>query len=168
MGQLMCMTAANSCSGVAVGSSIGHAVGGWFGGNSGVSEAQNNGLESQQVQDGSNQNRSWTQESCEPAAKGLTSCLDQNNGNMQICTWYLDQLVSCCLLSDRPISSLKTTFRNLAKLQQAIISTEWIFGGAADVKLHTINVGQRISYNRLSVKHLTYILNSTCCTSIVN
>ena len=94
--QFMCTTLAYSCSGVAVGSSIGHAVGGWFGDNSGVStEAQDNGVGSQQVQDGGYQNNSWTQESCEPASKGLTSCLDQNNGNMQICTWYLEQLVSC-------------------------------------------------------------------------
>ena len=98
MGQFVCRTLADFCSGVAVGSSIGHAVGGWFGGSSGVStEAQDTGVGSQQGQDGGYQNNSWTQESCEPAAKGLTSCLDQNNGNMQICTWYLEQLVSWCL-----------------------------------------------------------------------
>ena len=86
---------ANSNSGVAVGSSIGHAVGGWFAGSvDAPAEAQDNGVASQQAQDGSYQNNSWAQQSCEPAAKGLTTCLDQNNGNMQICTWYLEQLVS--------------------------------------------------------------------------
>ena len=101
MGQLMCTNLAYFCSGVAVGSSIGHAVGGWFGGNSGAStETQDNGVGSQQAQDGNDQNNSWNQESCEPAAKRFTSCLDENDGNMQICTWYLEQLVSCCYLSD--------------------------------------------------------------------
>lgn len=81
-------------SGVAVGSSIGHAVGGLFGGGSSTpAEAQDNAVASQQTQDGGYQNNSWAQENCEPAAKGLANCLDQNNGNMQICTWYLDQLV---------------------------------------------------------------------------
>lgn len=81
-------------SGVAVGSSIGHAVGGLFGGSSSnPAETQDNAVASQQTQDGGYQNNGWAQESCEPAAKGLASCLDQNSGNMQICTWYLEQLV---------------------------------------------------------------------------
>ena len=32
--------------------------------------------------------------SCELDAKNFTQCLDQNGGNMQICNWYLEQLVS--------------------------------------------------------------------------
>ena len=78
-----------------MGSSIGHAVGGLFGGggSSTPAEAQDNAVASQETQDGGYQSNSWAQESCEPAAKGLTNCLDQNNGNMQICTWYLEQLV---------------------------------------------------------------------------
>lgn len=32
--------------------------------------------------------------SCELDAKNFTQCLDQNGGNMQICGWYLEQLVS--------------------------------------------------------------------------
>lgn len=54
---------------------------------------QNDNALAAQAQEGYQNNSRWAQESCEPAAKGLTSCLDQNNGNMQICTWYLEQLV---------------------------------------------------------------------------
>ena len=80
----------NWSSGVAVGSSIGHAVGGWFGGSGAApAEAQDSTVASQQTQDGGYQNNTWAQESCEPAANGLTTCLDQNNGNMQICTWLV-------------------------------------------------------------------------------
>ncbi|KAL8823191.1 MAG: hypothetical protein Q9191_006091 [Dirinaria sp. TL-2023a] len=91
---------ASTAAGVAVGSSIGHAIGGMFGGSSSGSGVEAEGQQQQdnalaaQAQDGyQNNSNSWAQQSCEPAAKGLTSCLDQNNGNMQICTWYLEQLV---------------------------------------------------------------------------
>ena len=59
-----------------------------------VSEGQaNDNAVAAQAQQGYG-NNSWEQQSCEGAAKGLTNCLDQNGGNMQICGWYLDQLVS--------------------------------------------------------------------------
>ena len=31
--------------------------------------------------------------SCEGDAKAFTKCLDEHSGNMQICNWYLEQLV---------------------------------------------------------------------------
>lgn len=31
--------------------------------------------------------------SCEADAKSFTKCLDEHQGNMQICNWYLEQLV---------------------------------------------------------------------------
>jgi len=46
-------------------------------------------------------NNSWGQQSCEQSAKGLSNCLEQNGGNMQICSWYLDQLVSVLSLYGR-------------------------------------------------------------------
>ena len=30
---------------------------------------------------------------CDADVKNFTKCLDDNNGNMQICSWYLEQLV---------------------------------------------------------------------------
>ena len=63
-------------------------------GNADVAEGQaNENAVAAQAQQGY-ENNNWAQQSCEPAAKGLTNCLDQNGGNMQICSWYLDQLVS--------------------------------------------------------------------------
>lgn len=82
-------------SGVAVGSSIGHAIGGFFGG--GSSEAapapQDNQLQSaapaqQQSQWAANNN-------CQGAAQTFTKCMDEHNGDMQICNWYLEQLKAC-------------------------------------------------------------------------
>jgi len=43
---------------------------------------------------GNQQNSSWGARSCEVDAKQFTKCLDENQGNMQICSWYLEQLVS--------------------------------------------------------------------------
>ncbi|CZT50994.1 related to small unique nuclear receptor co-repressor [Rhynchosporium secalis] len=40
------------------------------------------------------QNNSWGQ-SCEVDAKSFTKCLDENQGNIQICGWYLEQLKAC-------------------------------------------------------------------------
>ena len=40
------------------------------------------------------QSNSWGPRSCENDAKSFTKCLDENQGNMQICGWYLEQLVS--------------------------------------------------------------------------
>jgi len=75
-------------SGVAVGSSIGHAIGGFFGGGSSAAE------QPQQVQA---QAQEYTQRTgnCEDQAKMFTKCMDDNSGNMQICGWYLDQLKAC-------------------------------------------------------------------------
>jgi coiled-coil-helix-coiled-coil-helix domain-containing protein 2 len=77
--------------GVAVGSSIGHAIGGFFGGGSSAPAQQDDGAvaASSQNQD----QNSWGPRSCEVDAKQFTKCLDDNQGNMQICNWYLEQLV---------------------------------------------------------------------------
>ncbi len=85
-------------SGVAVGSSIGHTIGGFFGGgsSSAPTEAQPaDGAVAQQSQDGAYQSSSWGAPSCETDAKSFTKCFDENGGNMQICGWYLDQLKAC-------------------------------------------------------------------------
>ncbi|KAA6408155.1 MAG: hypothetical protein FRX48_07897 [Lasallia pustulata] len=85
---------ASTAAGVAVGSSIGHAIGGFFGGGSGAA-AETQPADSavaSQAPDGTYRSGSWN---CEQDAKSFTQCLDQNQGNMQICGWYLDQLKAC-------------------------------------------------------------------------
>ncbi|KAI9779856.1 MAG: hypothetical protein M1839_007169 [Geoglossum umbratile] len=82
---------ASTAAGVAVGSSIGHAIGGFFGGGSTPTEAQQANASPATTQEGS-YNNNWGR-SCETDAKQFTKCLDENQGNMQICGWYLEQLV---------------------------------------------------------------------------
>ena len=54
--------------------------------------AENNNVASQNA--GGYGDSNWgAARSCEADAKSFTQCLDQNGGNMQICGWYLDQLV---------------------------------------------------------------------------
>jgi hypothetical protein len=84
--------------GVAVGSSIGHAISGFFGGGSSQPAEQQPQDNSVAAQGNAAQNGNWGARSCEVDAKQFTKCLDENQGNMQICSWYLEQLVS-----DEPI-----------------------------------------------------------------
>jgi len=87
-------------SGVAVGSSIGHAIGGFFGGGSSqaeqapAAEAQTNA--NAYGDNYSNSNSSVGMANCEPDARAFTRCLDENKGEyqMSVCGWYLEQLVS--------------------------------------------------------------------------
>lgn len=64
------------------------------GGSSAPTEQQqsDNALASQGNNE-SYQNNAWGPRSCEMDAKKFTTCLDENQGNMQICGWYLEQLV---------------------------------------------------------------------------
>ena len=78
---------------MAVGSSIGHALGGMFGGSSASTEQQADNAVASQANESSPQSNAWGPRSCETDAKTFTKCLDENQGNMQICGWYLDQLV---------------------------------------------------------------------------
>ena len=81
-----------SNSGVAIGSSVGHAIGGFFGGGSSAP------AEGQQQQVQATQPQTTAQEfgnNCAPAAQQFTKCMDDNQGNLQICNWYLDQLKAC-------------------------------------------------------------------------
>ncbi|KAL8738035.1 MAG: hypothetical protein Q9181_001103 [Wetmoreana brouardii] len=89
---------ASTAAGVAVGSSIGHAIGGFFGGGSSSAATEAQPADSSmasQSNDGGYRNNSWGPRSCETDAKSFTKCLDENGGNMQICGWYLDQLKAC-------------------------------------------------------------------------
>jgi hypothetical protein len=76
-------------SGVAVGSSVGHAIGGFFGGGSSEPAPQQvqSQAPAQQDQYGNN--------NCAGATQAFTKCMDDHQGNMQVCNWYLEQLKAC-------------------------------------------------------------------------
>lgn len=78
---------ASTAAGVAVGSSIGHALGGLFGGSSAPADAA--------PQQANMTDNNHQQNNCAGAAENFTKCMDDNNGNMQICNWYLEQLKAC-------------------------------------------------------------------------
>lgn len=59
----------------------------------GSSPAEAPAAAAEPVQAQSASNSSWGAPSCEADARSFTKCLDENQGNMQICSWYLDQLV---------------------------------------------------------------------------
>jgi hypothetical protein len=83
---------ASTAAGVAVGSSIGHAIGGFFSGGS----SEPAPAPQQQVQTSAQQDNQWgAAGNCQGAAQTFTKCLDENDGNMQICNWYLEQLKAC-------------------------------------------------------------------------
>ncbi|KAK4540639.1 hypothetical protein LTR36_009070 [Oleoguttula mirabilis] len=93
---------ASTAAGVAVGSSIGHVVGGWFGGGSGSSSdsAVATAEPSQPVaqdQDGNyTLNQSYqAPKVCETDVNQFRKCMDENQGSLTICGWYLDQLKAC-------------------------------------------------------------------------
>ncbi|GAW27423.1 putative CHCH domain-containing protein [Rosellinia necatrix] len=85
---------ASTAAGVAVGSTIGHAVSGLFSG--GGSSAQAEAAAPQQVTAAAQgQGQNQFSSNCAGAAESFTKCMDDNNGNMQICNWYLEQLKAC-------------------------------------------------------------------------
>jgi hypothetical protein len=91
----------NSChSGVAVGSSIGHAVGGWFsGGSSAPVEQAAPAAPAQPMDSGlyatNNSQSAWENPACATDAQSFRKCMDDNKGDLTICGWYLDQLKAC-------------------------------------------------------------------------
>jgi hypothetical protein len=82
-------------SGVAVGSSIGHAIGGFFGGGSSAPAEQPQQSYSPQATQHDQQATNQWGNNCAGATQNFTKCMDENNGNMQICNWYLEQLKAC-------------------------------------------------------------------------
>ncbi|MCJ1479708.1 hypothetical protein MMC13_008394 [Lambiella insularis] len=87
---------ASTAAGVAVGSSVGHALGGLFRGSGHAAEPQtSDAMTTSEAQNGTYQSTNW--KNCEPDAKSFTKCLDANKGSqyqMSICGWYLEQLAS--------------------------------------------------------------------------
>lgn len=89
----------SNLSGVAVGSSIGHAIGGFFsGGSSAPAEAQQAPpAQAQPMDNGLYQSaastNAWENPACASDVQNFRKCMDDNQGNLSICGWYLDQLV---------------------------------------------------------------------------
>ncbi|KAH8661890.1 hypothetical protein BX600DRAFT_437326 [Xylariales sp. PMI_506] len=81
---------ASTAAGVAIGSSIGHAIGGMFSGGSSAPAEQ----PQQQAVNTQQQQNQWGN-NCAGATQNFTKCMDENQGNMQICGWYLEQLKAC-------------------------------------------------------------------------
>jgi len=83
------------CSGVAIGSSIGHAIGGLFsgGGSSSVADASPQAVAP--AAPSSTENNSTWGNNCAGATQSFTKCMDEHQGNMNICGWYLEQLKAC-------------------------------------------------------------------------
>lgn len=87
------------CSGVAIGSSIGHAVGSFFtGGSSSAAPAETQQAAAAQPMDNSlyqaNSTSGWAEDApCAADARSFRKCMDDNRGDLTICGWYMDQLV---------------------------------------------------------------------------
>lgn len=99
-------------------------VGGLFGGGSSQAAEQqpaDNGAVNSQNQQAAGQNN-WGAGNCDVDAKQFTKCLDENQGNMQICGWYLQQLV-CLLSSCTPESMLTADSESVPKRCQPILGT---------------------------------------------
>jgi hypothetical protein len=73
-----------------VGHTLSSAVGGIFGGSSAPADAEPAAVA---TQDSNNNNSSWGN-NCAGATQNFTKCMDEHSGNMNICGWYLEQLVS--------------------------------------------------------------------------
>ena len=88
---------ASTAAGVAVGSAVGHTLGaglsGMFGGSSSAAPEQHQQQQVAPVDSHAyNQNQ---MRACDMDARNFTRCLDENNGNFQICDFYLQQLKAC-------------------------------------------------------------------------
>ena len=68
-----------------------------FGGSSSQPAEQQQGDTSMAAQDGQYASTAggYVARSCDTDARSFTKCMDEYQGNMQICSWYLEQLVSC-------------------------------------------------------------------------
>ncbi|KAI1612965.1 hypothetical protein EDD37DRAFT_626197 [Exophiala viscosa] len=94
---------ASTAAGVAVGSSIGHAIGGFFGGGSSAPvEQQQQATDAYANTGNAMDNALYSQSSateasgpCASDIKSFTDCMNQNQGNMSICGWYMEQLKAC-------------------------------------------------------------------------
>ncbi|KAH3672361.1 hypothetical protein WICMUC_004333 [Wickerhamomyces mucosus] len=87
---------ASTAAGVAVGSAVGHTIGAgitsMFGGSSSAPAAP---VEQQAPAQYASESLNNQQSACDVDARNFTRCLSENDGNMQICDFYLQQLKAC-------------------------------------------------------------------------
>ncbi|EJS42427.1 YMR002W [Saccharomyces arboricola H-6] len=90
---------ASTAAGVAVGSTIGHTLGAGITGMFSGSGSESAPVEQQQQNmsnvSGQTQMDQQMGRTCELDARNFTRCLDENDGNFQICDYYLQQLKAC-------------------------------------------------------------------------
>lgn len=89
---------ASTAAGVAVGSAVGHTIGAGLSGIfSGGSSAPAEPAQQAAAPVPASQPIAQTEGArvCDVDARQFTRCLEDNNGNMQICDWYLQQLKAC-------------------------------------------------------------------------
>ncbi|KAF2265394.1 hypothetical protein CC78DRAFT_532464 [Lojkania enalia] len=86
---------ASTAAGVAVGSSIGHAIGGFFSGGSSSTPTDS----ASSSTDFAQQHQAAVQPAqsaiCATDVQNFRRCMDENTGDLTICGWYLDQLKAC-------------------------------------------------------------------------
>jgi hypothetical protein len=91
---------ASTAAGVAIGSSVGHAIGGLFSGGGSSAPAEPQQAAPAQSMDqglwqGSANQAQYENPACANDARSFRTCMDENQGNISICGWYLDQLKAC-------------------------------------------------------------------------
>lgn len=87
---------ASTAAGVAVGSAVGHTIGAGLTGMFSGSDSAPAEQQQQQLATASSQDLNQQQvRACDTDARNFTRCLDDNNGNFQICDYYLQQLKAC-------------------------------------------------------------------------
>ncbi|CAK7892437.1 hypothetical protein CAAN1_01S10022 [[Candida] anglica] len=86
---------ASTAAGVAVGSTIGHTLGAGITSMFGGSSAPAAPVEQQVAPAAADQSFQQQGRSCDADASAFTRCLSDNQGNMQICDFYLQQLKAC-------------------------------------------------------------------------
>jgi len=86
---------ASTAAGVAVGSSIGHAIGGLFSGGSSSPPVETQQAPPQTVDNSLYQSNAWANPACEADVRNFHKCMDDHKGDLSICGWYLDQLKAC-------------------------------------------------------------------------
>lgn len=86
---------ASTAAGVAVGSAVGHTLGAGISSMFGGSSAPAAEPVQQAVAPAQQQQYQEQARACDADARNFTRCLETNDGNMQICDYYLQQLKAC-------------------------------------------------------------------------
>ena len=93
---------ASTAAGVAVGSAVGHTIGAGISSLFSGSKSESSALPAEQQQQAvaapqvqATQMNPEMAKTCDVDARNFTRCLEENNGNFQICDYYLQQLKAC-------------------------------------------------------------------------